>query len=119
MATTVTAQSVSPHSILLGVAGSGGNVATTRTSLLGFFATRGQPNGPLKEELARTPDWTVYNLGGAKCGRVTVREIINRPGVGLSGQAENFKFYWTANGFNADCDQATQVEIRLTHSSRR
>ena len=73
--------------------------------------------GPLKALLRQTPDWTVFNLGGTKCGAVHVR---SRQAQGsLTGIVLSQAFWTTSpNRFNAGIIGRTIVEIRLSHTAR-
>ena len=115
MATTVTFNAASPHEIAFTAAGNGGNIAVAAATIYTAFSNLGISGGPLLALLRKTPDWTVFNLGGAQCDLVQVRELINRA---AGGEATLFKFFWTAQGFEADCTGTCQVEIRLQHSER-
>jgi hypothetical protein len=86
----------------------------TRAEVLAAAAT-----GPLKELLTRTPNWTVFNLGGTQ-DVIIVRQIMNRSNPGLPHRA---RFVWEATGIKGEVlatfvTAALQIEIRLNHTSR-
>lgn len=115
MATTVVFNAASPHEIAGTASGNGGNLAVAAATIYTSFGNLGIHGGPLLALLRKTLDWTVFNLGNPQCDLVQVREIINRA---AGGEATAFKFFWTAQGFNADCTGTCQIEIRLQHSGR-
>lgn len=104
----------SPHSFQLYLMGTGGAATKTRAEILANCA-----EGPLKALLARTPDWTVFNLGDVACNALHAREVINRsvndPTPAAAGLVE---FLWTSTGIKADCSGTRQLDIRLSHTSR-
>jgi hypothetical protein len=116
MATSISyfSSSCTPHSIeiILTGAGAGGAATIPRATLLGQCAS-----GPLKEVLTRATDWTVFNLGSARCGEVHVRSIIDRAG-GVNTGVVGVTIYWDADAINVECAETQQFEIRLQHSER-
>jgi hypothetical protein len=81
----------------------------------------GCQNGPLKELLTRTSDWTVFNLGGVLCGAVNCRLSSLGGTGGLT--ATEARFLFTATGLKAaveDVGASTSlcVEIRLSQTER-
>lgn len=119
MATAINFASSSPRSCVLTVVGNGGAATRTRAELLGFCQA-----GPLREALARTLDWTAFNLGGARCGDIHVRELVNRAPDAGGAASITFEFFWTADGIKADClgevgrTATHQLDLRLVHSER-
>jgi hypothetical protein len=113
MATTVSFITSSPHT-LTGIVTSDNGVALSvaRATVLAACA-----EGPLKALLTRTPNWTVFNLGGAQYTDVHVRELINR---GAGPQADLAEFFWEATGIkcNVSVSMFQQFEIRAQHSER-
>jgi hypothetical protein len=76
--------------------------------------------GPLYDLLARTPDWTVFNLGGTKCGWIHVR---SRMANSTLANAALVVLQWTANAIQAAVQGpagmgAIIFEIRLSQSER-
>lgn len=76
--------------------------------------------GPLQALLRRTPDWTVFNPGGVKCGAIHVR---TRQAQGGVVGAVAVRFVWLANSLRAaiagNAGAGTCiVEIRLSHTER-
>jgi hypothetical protein len=112
MASTVTRLTSSAHSLVYTIAGTLGNTDTARSDVLAACA-----EGPLKDLLTHTADWTVFNLSQPKNGMVVVREVMNRAAGGP--EASTFLFTWLATGFRVSCSATIQLEIRLSHSSRR
>lgn len=113
MPSAITFLAHTPHGLVLNLIGTGGVATQSRTIILGMCAA-----GPLRELLARTLDWTVFNLGGTLCGKVHVREIVDRAGGAGTGESSPTEFFWTANGVKADCVGTCQIEIRLQHTER-
>jgi hypothetical protein len=103
MATTITFNANSAHSLLLTATGNGGSVSRSRADVLAACAS-----GPLKEMLTRTGDWTQFNLTQAKNGMISVREVVES---GTISGSTLLQFTWTAAGI-------AQLEIRLSHTSR-
>jgi hypothetical protein len=115
MASVISFNSASAHSLVLNVLGAaGGGTSKTRAEVLAACNA-----GPLKEKLSREGDWTAFRNGNAKCADIEVREIVNRNAV-ASGQPASIQFNWTGVGISADAtiDAQIQLEIRLPHSSR-
>jgi hypothetical protein len=113
MATTITFDSASPHSLIIHAAGDGAAATKTNVEVLAACAA-----GPLKAKLAKVADWTAFNLGGALCGLVHARSILNRTGP-TSGEPTALEFFWTATGIKMACTGECQVEIRFQQSERR
>jgi hypothetical protein len=113
MATTVDFSAASPYALTARIDGTGG------ASILRGTVLAACVNGPLKALLTKTVDWTVFNLNGAACAQVHVRELINRSS-GIGANPETVEFFWEADGFKADATAAgvQQLEIRCQHSSR-
>ena len=112
MATAIAYTSASPHTLTIRLTGD--NTADTQTSTQVLAACAA---GPLKEALTRITNWTVFNLGGALCKAIHVREFINRTSGAEPTTAE---FFWTATGIKFNCANARiqQREIRLAHTIR-
>jgi hypothetical protein len=112
MATTISFNANSAHSLVLNITGTGG-ASKTRDQALNACH-----DGPLKALLTRTANWTVFMSGGTSCDKIAVREIVNHTaGLGVSS---SLQFRWDATGITADgvASGMTQIEIRLPHSSR-
>lgn len=113
MATTITFQSASPHSLVIHAAGDGAAATKNTADVLAACTS-----GPLKAKLTSVTDWTTFNLGAPLCGLVHARSIVNRSGA-TSGEPRTLEFFWTAAGIKMACNGECQVEIRFQHSERR
>lgn len=120
-ATTITAAYptsttlVSPFSATFFCAG---NDETSAGTLNRAGVLAGCVAGPLKALLASTPDWTVFNLGGAQCGQVHVRNV-NVGGPTPVSVASLVNIVWVANGLKAAVATGDfPIEVRLTHTLR-
>ena len=105
----------SPYSALMACYG---DDATSPGTLARALVLAGVQSGPLKELLTRTADWTVFNLGGTKCGEVHCR-VAPLLGGGLVSQQA--RFWWEATGLKAAVainNGSLLVEIRLSQSER-
>jgi len=107
MASTVTFNGNSPHSLTLTIVGTAGATTVSRSTVLAACA-----EGPLKALLTRTVNWTVFNM----VQPLDVREILNRVSA-VDPTTFQFAFLPTT-GIQVDCDGTMQLEIRLPHTSR-
>jgi len=113
MATTITFESNTPHSLVIHATGDGAAATKTNVEVLAACAA-----GPLQAKLAKIADWTAFNLGGTLCGLVQTRSILNRTGP-TSGEPTALEFFWTATGIKMACTGECQIEIRFQQSERR
>ena len=95
-----------------------GNDETSPGTLNRAGVLAGCVAGPLKALLTSTPDWTVFNLGGVKCGQIHVRNV-NVGGPTPVAFASLINIVWVASGLKAAVATGNfPIEVRLTHALR-